>query len=46
MRALGREPTRAELRLARERLGNPVQPEGLEDLFWAVLMLPEFQLIY
>jgi mono/diheme cytochrome c family protein len=45
-RALGRDPTREELRLALEQLGNPVRREGLEDLFWAVLMLPEFQLIY
>lgn len=44
-RALGREPTRQELLLATGLLGQPVRQEGLEDLFWALLMLPEFQLI-
>jgi hypothetical protein len=45
-RGLGREPTRSEQRLAREMVGQPPQPSGLEDLLWAVTMLPEFQLIY
>src|SRR5438046_2985660 len=45
-RALGRKPTGAELELAKNILGNPAQPAGVEDLLWAVTMLPEFQLIY
>jgi hypothetical protein len=45
-RALLREPTRQELQVALELLGQPVRPQGLEDLFWALVMLPEFQLIY
>lgn len=45
-RALGRAPTRAELRLARERLGASPRPDEIEDLLWAVAMLPEFQLLY
>jgi len=45
-KALGREPTIRELRLAGSLAGRPVQPAGLEDLLWALAMLPEFQLIY
>lgn len=45
-RALGREPTRQELQLAQELLGKPVRAEGIEDLLWSLLMLPEFLLIY
>ena len=45
-RALGRPPGLAELPLALDLLGRPVQPAGVEDLLWAVTMLPEFQLIY
>ena len=45
-RALGRDPTRAEAEVASDLLGNPVRQDGLEDLFWAMLMLPQFQLIY
>lgn len=45
-KALGRNPTIKELQLAEESLGQPVQKEHVEDLLWAVAMLPEFQLIY
>ena len=45
-RALGRKPSSAELRIARELAGNPAEPAGVEDLLWAVAMQPEFQLIY
>ena len=31
---------------AREMVGEPARREGVEDLLWAVVMLPEFQLIY
>jgi mono/diheme cytochrome c family protein len=44
-RALGREPTKEEMRLSRELLGKPVKRDGVEDLLWGVIMLPEFQLI-
>jgi hypothetical protein len=27
-------------------LGNPAQQAGVEDLYWSLCMLPEFQLIY
>ncbi|HKS38013.1 MAG TPA: DUF1553 domain-containing protein, partial [Verrucomicrobiae bacterium] len=45
-RALARKPTAEELRLAEELVGAPVKKEGVEDLLWAMTMLPEFQLIY
>jgi hypothetical protein len=45
-RSLSRKPTAKEMRDAEELLGRPVQQNGVEDLLWAVAMLPEFQLIY
>lgn len=44
--ALGRTPNEDERNLALELLGVKPSPEGVEDLLWAVAMLPEFQLIY
>jgi hypothetical protein len=49
--ALGRAPTPAERRIAESALraagrGDRPSPEGLADLLWAILMKPEFQLIY
>lgn len=43
--ALARVPTSAELTLAREVLGEKPTGQGVQDLLWAVLMLPEFQLV-
>jgi hypothetical protein len=43
--ALSRAPTDSESALAREMLGDQPTPERVEDLLWAVLMLPEFQLV-
>ncbi len=45
-RAFGRAPTEKEMKLSKEMVGSPVKPEGVEDLLWAMTMLPEFQLIY
>ena len=45
-RTLGRKPTVEELRLAAGVVGNVPEPAGLEDLLWAMIMLPEFQLIH
>jgi hypothetical protein len=45
-RALSRRPNQQELALAEELVGSPVKKEGVEDLLWAMTMLPEFQLIY
>ncbi len=49
--ALGRAPTATERRIAEAALrapGRGAKPsaDGLADLLWAVLMKPEFQLIY
>jgi mono/diheme cytochrome c family protein len=44
-KALGRAPTAKELQLADELLGAPLQKDHVEDLLWALAMLPEFQLI-
>lgn len=49
--ALGRAPSPAERRLAEDALRDPARgerpsAEGLADLLWAILMKPEFQLIY
>ena len=49
--ALGRAPSADEQSLALEALSDPARPgrisaEGLADLLWAVLMKPEFQLIF
>ncbi|MBI5802989.1 MAG: DUF1549 domain-containing protein [Verrucomicrobia bacterium] len=43
--ALARVPTTAELSLSREVLGEKPTSQGVQDLLWAVLMLPEFQLV-
>lgn len=45
-KALGRKPTAPEAHAAAEILGQPAQKAGVEDLMWALAMLPEFQLIY
>lgn len=44
-KALGRAPTEAEAATSKEIVGANVTPEGVEDFLWAVVMLPEFQLI-
>jgi hypothetical protein len=49
--ALGRSPSAAERRIAEATITDPAHPgrisaDGLADLLWAVLMKPEFQLIY
>jgi hypothetical protein len=43
---LGRSPSGPERSLAGELVGQPVRKEGVEDLLWTMVMLPEFQLIY
>jgi hypothetical protein len=45
LRALCRRPTAAERSTARAILGESPGPEALADLLWAVIMLPEFQLV-
>ncbi len=43
---LGRLPNARERAAAVELVGAPATAEHLEDLLWALTMLPEFQLIY
>jgi mono/diheme cytochrome c family protein len=43
--ALSRQPTDGELALAREVWGTDPSEADVEDLIWAVIMLPEFQWI-
>jgi hypothetical protein len=43
---VSRAPTASERKLAVQLLGSPIKCEGIEDLLWAITMLPEFQLIY
>ncbi|MES2572786.1 MAG: DUF1553 domain-containing protein, partial [Verrucomicrobiota bacterium] len=40
-----RPPVEAERLIAREMLGQPVNSSGVADLIWAMVNLPEFQLI-
>ncbi len=44
-RAMGRSPTAQEAAIAKETIRPNVKEDGVEDLLWAVVMLPEFQLI-
>jgi len=45
-RGLGRKPSDQEAQLSEQLLGTPANQQGVEDLLWAISMLPEFQLIY
>jgi hypothetical protein len=45
VRALSRKPTNAERAAARGLIGEKPTANGVADLLWAVVMLPEFQLI-
>ncbi len=44
-RLLGRPPAAPERALSLELLGTPATPASVADMLWAVLNLPEFQLI-
>ncbi|MEX2592542.1 MAG: PSD1 and planctomycete cytochrome C domain-containing protein [Anditalea sp.] len=45
-KALGRKPEQKEFVVAKQALGESPSTESIQDLFWAVLLLPEFQIIY
>ena len=45
-KALNRAPTKGEFEVAIKALGDSPGTEDIEDLFWAVVLLPEFQIIY
>jgi len=44
-RTLCRRPNAAEFATARAIIGSPMTNDGVADLLWIVVMLPEFQLI-
>jgi uncharacterized membrane protein len=44
--ALGRAPVPKELAAARRILGVKPSEESIQDLVWAIALIPEFQLIY
>jgi hypothetical protein len=43
---LGRDAQAAEYQVAKKLLGEEPSTNAIEDLFWVVLLLPEFQIIY
>jgi len=45
-RTLGRNPLEKELGIARKALGKSPSAESIQDLFWSMVLLPEFQIIY
>ena len=45
LETLGREPTPEEKKLLLTQLDTESKLEGLQDIIWALIMLPEFQLI-
>lgn len=45
-RGLGRDPLSRELAVAEKMLGTNPSLEGIEDLAWAIVLHPEFQLIF
>lgn len=45
-KALGRSPAAKELAAAKKILGPAPNEEGIQDLVWAIALVPEFQLIY
>lgn len=44
--ALGRDPSEKELTAAKKILGTAPAPELIADFFWAIFLLPEFQISY
>ncbi|MDQ6478179.1 DUF1549 domain-containing protein [Dyadobacter sp. LHD-138] len=45
-KALGRAPVPKELAVAKKILGANPSEESIQDLVWAIALIPEFQLIY
>jgi uncharacterized membrane protein/mono/diheme cytochrome c family protein len=44
-RVFARDPSNAEKRIMLAALGDKPTEESIEDLFWSIIMLPEFQFI-
>jgi uncharacterized membrane protein len=45
-KALNRKPSLKELEIAKAALGQNPGADQIQDFFWAVLLLPEFQMVY
>ena len=45
-KALNRMPQKDELNIAKKALGSDPSVDAVADLLWAIMLLPEFQLIY
>ncbi|ETZ20594.1 DUF1549 domain-containing protein [Pedobacter sp. V48] len=46
LKTLGREPVEKEIKIAKQALGKSPGVDAIQDLFWAMVLLPEFQIIY
>nr|WP_068886479.1 DUF1549 domain-containing protein [Pedobacter panaciterrae] len=46
LKTLGREPVEKEFKIAKKALGVSPGADAIQDLFWAIVLLPEFQIIY
>src|SRR5690606_9037822 len=46
MRALGRPATDEEINVVESSIGPAPSEEDIQDLVWALMLVPEFQLIY
>ncbi|NRF40274.1 DUF1549 domain-containing protein [Pedobacter foliorum] len=46
LKTLGREPAENEFKVAKQALGKSPDVDAIQDLFWAIVLLPEFQIIY
>ena len=46
LKSFGRKPTRDEEKIILSVLGDHPAQEAVQDLFWATLLLPEFQFIF
>ena len=46
LKSFGRKPTKKEKEIMLNTLGDTPDKEGLQDLFWATVLTPEFQFIY
>lgn len=44
--SFGRSPSKQERQLVVDALGEPINKEALQDVFWATLLSPEFQFIF
>ena len=45
-KAFGRDPTKQEMKVILQTFGESPDQEAVQDLLWATLLSPEFQLIY